>query len=256
MNCAKANQMLDAWLDGELDSETSGQMLNHVPGCPECTARKQSRENLKEVLSAASLRFPAPTSLQNAVRRDLHVQRKNNEQPKSIRLGWRDLLMVSGSSLATAMVMIMFLGLPPRTATFDQAIVDVLAQHSASLVSQKLFEVASSDRHVIKPWLQTKVNFAPPVPDLSTHGISLLGARLDRIDAQTAVALVYKLRNHPINIFVWPAKLDGRVDLGYRKMRGFAVGAWSADGLNYVAISDLNLADLQWVSQRYVGGSE
>ena len=33
MNCARLSQVLDAWLDGELDSATGAEIEQHLRGC-------------------------------------------------------------------------------------------------------------------------------------------------------------------------------------------------------------------------------
>jgi anti-sigma factor RsiW len=95
----------------------------------------------------------------------------------------------------------------------------------------------------VKPWFLGKLDFSPPVDDLSSIGFSLVGGRLDRVAGQPVAALVYQRRLHPINVFIWPAA-DRTAASDTRTIRGFQVRHWIRNGMSFWAVSDLNDAEL------------
>jgi anti-sigma factor RsiW len=122
---------------------------------------------------------------------------------------------------------------------------DAVAGHVRAALSGRLVDVASADQHTVKPWLSANLPFAPQVPDLSTHGFELVGARRDVIQGEVAAALIYRRRQHVISAFVRPLA-NPASDKGLRRqvVRGFNVATLSRGGAGYWIVSDLNAHDL------------
>ena len=122
----------------------------------------------------------------------------------------------------------------------------VVASHVASMAqSGLLVSIESGERHTVKPWFQGKVAFAPAVKDVSETGFVLLGGRIDRVGDREAAAIVYRIRKHVINVFVWPTQIPPDETEGETRARGFTIVNWNEDGLRYAAISDVDPRDLR-----------
>ena len=131
----------------------------------------------------------------------------------------------------------------------DQRILgDVVSAHLRSLQGDRLIDVQSSDQHTVKPWFNGRLDVAPPVIDLTAQGFTLIGGRLDYIDARPVAAIVYKRRAHVINLFV--AQVTAQVSVGERgatiaQVQGFNIWRWTRSDLGFWAVSDINAAELQ-----------
>ncbi len=128
---------------------------------------------------------------------------------------------------------------------------EVVSAHLRSLQAQHLIDVQSSDQHTVKPWFNGRLDVAPPVADLTAQGFTLLGGRLDYVDAKPVAAIVYRRRVHIINLFCAPAPGSGRRAATLESLHGFNVRRWSDNGLNLWAVSDINADELMEFGDKF-----
>ena len=247
MNCARTRQLLDAWVDDELDLTTANDIATHLAQCPACAALRSERVELRDAIRAALPREAAPGAFAAAVRRALARESAAFDRRRR-GPSWRQAAAIA-SAAAFAGALAMYVGLhapvleaPPRA--------QAVASHVAAMAvaegrAERLVQVATSDRHGVKPWFQGKVDFAPPVRDLGAEGFALLGARLDRIGDRQAAVVVYRIRNHPIDVFVWRVHSDDSAPVELAVERGFSVATWAQQGLRFAAVSDVDGRDLE-----------
>jgi anti-sigma factor RsiW len=111
-------------------------------------------------------------------------------------------------------------------------------------MANHLVDVPSSNKHTVKPWFDGKLDFSPPVVNLTSQGFPLVGGRLDYLDNKEVAAIVYKRREHVINLFVWPTTQNAGGET-VTMLQGYHVIHWTKAGMTYWAVSDLDEDELQ-----------
>jgi len=143
---------------------------------------------------------------------------------------------------AVATALIVMIAIPGGSGnSIERQMVD---NHLRSMLADHLVDVPSSDQHTVKPWFQGKLNFAPSVPDLTADGFTLIGGRLDVVGGRPAAAIVYRRRQHVVNLWILAA--DGAPgQLKSSDVEGFHLLQWGKGGMAYWAVSDLNPVELR-----------
>jgi anti-sigma factor RsiW len=131
---------------------------------------------------------------------------------------------------------------PSHSGDVAQTLVSDFAR--AEIAGQP-FDVASSDRHTVKPWLAQRATVSAQIADLAQEGFALEGGRIAVVDRVPAPALVYRKREHLIAVTELPATMAGARGAGaIETIDGFHVARWSDANLSYVAVSDIDEKDL------------
>jgi mycothiol system anti-sigma-R factor len=237
--CADREPMLQALLDGELDAANTAAMEAHLNTCVGCAAELKRLEALRRLIAAPGVRHQAPQSLRDRIEAQIAQPAYAAIPPPVRRDPWIGRSLVAAAVAATLAVAIT---LPMRGENALEA--EVVSSHVRSLQASHLMDVASTDRHTVKPWFNGKIDFAPPVIDLVDEGFPLAGGRLDYLHGRTVAALVYRRRLHAINLFVWPAK-PGEAPSGQARKDGYSLSWWTQGGLEFWAVSDIDAHDLE-----------
>src|SRR5438128_6602091 len=269
MNCEQCKNLMDGYLDRELDPITNQEIEQHLRDCRNCEQAYKAHGSLMRAIGDGAPYYKAPAKLreriQSSLRQEIAKEPVRNvveDSPSLFPTRQREPRTASfGTSwswlaLAAAIIFgaIITFNLMPRLQRpgNDQFLAtQLIASHARSLMANHLTDVASSDQHTVKPWLDAKLDFAPPVVDLSSEGFPLIGGRLDYLDNRAVAALVYERRKHFINLFVWPAAPDATGTPKTITRQGYQLLHWTDSDFNYWAVSDVNDQDLQAFKQLF-----
>src|SRR5262245_54824603 len=242
MNCQESKRWLDAYLDGELDLPRAVELEGHLQDCPACAQAQQRLFSLREAIRAAA--FQAPQSLARRVRTALLSQTRSVRPQRTPFRWW--LSWGFGSAAATLCLAVILAQTVFQTGPEQRVLNEITDSHIRSLMGTHLVDVASSDQHTVRPWFEGKVDFAPPVPNLSAKGFEIIGGRLDYIAGRPTATLVYQIRKHYISLFIQPAASPRAMDIESRSyQRGYHVVSWAAHGMRYWAISEISDEELR-----------
>jgi mycothiol system anti-sigma-R factor len=267
VNCEEIKNLMDAYLDGELDALTSQRVEQHLRDCPKCEQAYEVETVMAHAISQAAPYYKAPFELRERIQVSLRdaigVTTSRGapgaaslavRRPEAMRRGvffdvpWNWLALAAAIAVA-AIIASSFLPRLRQPGADQFLATQLIASHVRSLMAAHLTDVASSDQHTVKPWLDVKLDFAAPVVDLSGDGFPLVGGRLDYLDNHSAAALVYQRRKHFINLFIWPTTPADTKAQQMVTRQGFNLLHWIAGDFTYWVVSDVNITDLQKFKQ-------
>src|SRR5262245_22379655 len=269
MTCEETIKLMDGYLDGELDPITSQGIERHLRDCQKCDQAYKNQRSLIAAIGNATPYYKAPAGLCERIQSSLREEitedpvrnrvpgaqvlfHKRHQEPRPIRsaVPW-NWLGLAAAILFAAVIVFNLLPRLQRPGADQFLATQIIASHARSLLATHLTDVASSDQHTVKPWLDAKLDFAPVVVDLSKQGFSLIGGRLDYLDNRPVAALVYQRRRHFLNLFVWPTKDITASSPKTMTRQGYQLLHWVDSDLNYWAVSDINEKELQEFKQLF-----
>jgi anti-sigma factor RsiW len=234
MDCPTCEAMVDAYVDGELSATESAELEQALTVCPTCRERLERARAMSGLLRTLPIE-PAPDLLRARVERDL---RAIAGRPRE-RLRWAAMAASLVVAIGIGWLGGSLLGQSGREGD------ELLAGYLRVAMSEHGVEVASSDRHTVKPWFAGRIDYAPPVNDLTSEGFPLLGGRVDLVDGGKVAVLVYRRNQHRVALTVWPASSRTDTNPIVTQRDGFAMADWRHGGFEMRAVSDLVPADMK-----------
>ncbi len=250
MTCEDSRIYLSAYLDDELEVAENLRMQKHLADCADCRHAQEEQLALRSALRDPGLyAHPSPDfakQIEAAVRRAAKEETASRRSPWFGSFKFESFRWVPAAALVVIVAVIGGLVVINSLRSSHQQLIAnaVLTGHIRSLQLEHLVDVPSSDRHTVKPWFQGKLDFSPPVPDLSELGWAMIGGRLDYVDGRPVAALVYQRRMHNINVFLWPNQGAADDSIKEEDAQGYQILHWNGADMTYWVVSDLNKAEL------------
>jgi anti-sigma factor RsiW len=236
--------LLTAYCDGELDPAAAAEFERRLESDDALKARYSRVMSLRQALRALP-QAKMPSDLQARIQARLNVERTNDVGNSNVTVLRRPARRWSFQALAASAILgAVISGAVIKTidqfGQDDTVASEVVAGHIRGLMAPQPFDIASSDRHTVKPWFTSRLPESPQVPDLASQGFALLGGRVDVIDNRPVATIVYKHAAHTVSL----TTLRVGQSVPDQTIAGYNVRSWSDANFTYVAVSDLPSADL------------
>ena len=241
MSCAWSEK-LDLYVDAELSGGDLAEVQAHLRTCPACAADALSRLQLKRMTQAVGRRFsPRP---------EFHL--KIEQSVRAAKRPWWAMRWVPACAAAAALaLMLISTSVWLRHSNNEQALSELADLHVSTLASPNPVDVASTDRHTVKPWFQGKLPFSFNLPELQGSPFKLVGGRLAYFQQSPGAQLLFEFRKHQISVFIFQnrAELSGlNSGSSLRGKLAFSSETWTEGGLRYFVVGDASFADIQDLS--------
>lgn len=239
MQCSNAREFVSAFIDGELPGDIAKGAAAHIETCPSCG--KLAGDYRVIGRQVASGYAQPPSDLADKIRKRIATESAAQRPPRlrSLLLWAAALLLTCGLSAFATWYLTHQAEMRGRLQN------EIVANHVRSLMQDKPVQIASSERHTVKPWFGGKIDFSPNVKDLAAQGFPLVGARVDYVGGRRVAVLVYMRRLHVINVFIWPSTGEGPRGPQAISLHGYNGLDWTAGDMTQWAVSDLNVPELR-----------
>jgi len=236
------DEVLVAYVDGELPQDTSLAVEAGIAKDPEAQAKVKDMRDTAALLRAA---FPEELPAENV------VQLKSPSRGGFIRS--RPVL----TSLAAAAAILLVIGAGLVASPFhgeDRAefMADVAAYHAVyAQETEHLAEVPAARKDHIEQWLGSRLGRPLKVPDLSAEGWIFEGGRLLAEGELPIAQLLYTAPNRqPIAVCITRSAQPESEPVQYDPGKGVRVAAWDGGGYLYIVVGALAPPELDRLSHQ------
>jgi anti-sigma factor RsiW len=242
---------LNAAIDGELGADEALAIERDLAADPALAAEYRRLEAVRDAVRRAAPREAAPKALVEKVRAlgaSAAPEERANvvafpQRPRASRVpAWLPIaasFAVLGFAAGAGLTSL-------RLPDASQGVADgLVSDFSRAAIAGAPFDVASSDRHTVKPWLAGRTTVSADIVDLAPQGFPLAGGRVSVVDRVPVPTLVYRHNEHVVAVTELPLEAKGaRAPEGVVTAAGYHVARWSDANFGYVAVSDMDVRTL------------
>ena len=249
---------INAYCDGELDPASAIEFERRIADDESLKAQYNRLLSLRRAVRSLP-QYEVPAGLQARIQSALDADGQANRSGQVGRPGqagrprqrsWSFQALaaaaVFGAVISSSVLMTM-----ERYDQREAVARQVVAGHIRGLLAPQPFDIASSDRHTVKPWFTSRLPESPQVPDLAAQGFVLVGGRVDVVGHDPVATIVYKHAKHTVSLTTLPRGQS----VSDQAIAGYNVRSWSDAEFTYIAVSDIPSEDLASFERAFSEGS-
>jgi anti-sigma factor RsiW len=229
-----------AYVDGELDPANSLGVEGSMATNPALAAERERIEVFRGLVREHLPREAPPFGLRARIEAAVGTRRPRM-QPSWRALAASIVVSVVVASGATSMLV------APSAINAERE--GIVYAHIRSLMASTPIDVASSDRHTVKPWFNGRIPQAPRVVDLG-EDFPLVGGRIDVVEAIPVPTLVYGHGKHLISLTAVPAAGHANSTPTLSEA-GYNIVRWTESEVTYWAVSDASTQELDRFAETF-----
>jgi len=241
----EAMLLLNAYIDNELDAASALELERRLESDAALKSEHERLKQLRRALASHISEGRASEAFKSRIAALADPPEEEKVVPFKPRrqhvFEWRQ--MAAAAALAAIVGSAATFGLLQQRSASDE-LASVVNDHRRALLAAAPFDVASSDRHTVKPWFDSKLALSPKVFDLQTSGFPLAGGRVEILEGKPVPVIVYQRRAHVISVVAVP-RGGAPLDPARAETRdGYTVIRWRGRDFEYFAISDVAEGEL------------
>jgi anti-sigma factor RsiW len=241
--------LLNAYIDDELDAASVLDVERRLESDAALKAEHDRLRQLRSALQSDVARERASDDLKRRIAQIAEppgvvvISLRSSRFSFKTRDDWRRLAVAA--SLAAFVAGAGTYGIL-RQDPVSNDVAAIVSDHRRALLAATPYDVASSDRHSVKPWFDSKLALSPQVVDLAAWGFPLAGGRVEILDGKAVPVLVYQRRAHVISVVAVPHGGEGAAAAPARPETrdGYSVIHWRGRDFDYFAVSDVAESEL------------
>jgi mycothiol system anti-sigma-R factor len=250
MKCGEIQELLTAYVDGEVTTKEKIILEDHLGSCTSCTTTLGMERSLKTLVHEKGQSVLVPQNLRERIGK-ISLEKRRHSALRSVlsRLGSGPLPLYALA--AAALVLFIF----RNSVLFHKGslIEEAILTHRRVVAGEIPLEVRTQDATRLSIDLagRTELQMNPMVHDLQKMGFYLEGGGIIRIADQQTIYTMYKGHEHAISCFRLKARPevvprgtkeipnDGRPFRVFRQGETNALATWESESDLCIRVSDL-----------------